>query len=170
LPAFGLAVGSLAYVLAPTHVAVQLRIFTLSPQYLTTSATGKADFVGRVLVQATCDSARHAFVGAAVRFDCFDPLQSGPGTGLVRIQAHDRRTLAAATATFNDVARRVHRATRVTVLSPAEHSRPTWARTAPLTAALLFGEAALLLPSIRFRRRGTTSRSPAPARLSPAYR
>jgi hypothetical protein len=172
LPAAGLACGLVVYAAAPSHTAVQLRIFTLSPQYLSTLANGKADFVGRVLVQATCDSVDAALAAAPVRFDCFDPLTAGPGTGLVRIEARDRRTLNAATATFSDVTKRVHRATRISALGAPQRARPTWARTAPLVGVLLFGEAALLLPSIRFRRRrlATASRSRERERLAPAYR
>jgi hypothetical protein len=168
LPVFGLVAGLGAYFVAPTHIAMQLRIFTLSAQYLTKSATGKSDYVGRVLVQATCDAARGSFTGTSIKFDCFDPLQSGPGTGLVRIEARNGPALAAAEEAFTDVAKRVHRSTRISILSPPVRARSTWARTAPLTGTLLFAEAALLLPSIRFRRRGVT-RSPGRGSLSPAY-
>jgi hypothetical protein len=171
LPLFGLGLGAVVAVATPTHVAAQLSMFTLSPSYLTQTETGHADFVGRVLVQATCDSARSALdVSAHVQFDCFDPLQAGPGTGLVRVQARTRKELQRAQTTFIAVAKRVHGATRIAVVSPATKARPTWARTAPVTSTLVFAELALLLPAIRFRRRGTTSPSRAPARPSPAYR
>ncbi|HUR76473.1 MAG TPA: hypothetical protein VMZ22_00880 [Acidimicrobiales bacterium] len=170
LPALGLLVGTAAYLAAPTHVASQLRIFTLSPNYLTRTDSAHADFVGRVLVQATCDAARSALAGTSVRFDCFDPLQSGPGTGLVRIEARSRKTLAAAHATFVGVSERVSGTTRVSVVSPPLRARPTWARTAPVTVTLLFAEVALLVPPIRLRRRVPSGRSLASGRLSPAYR
>jgi hypothetical protein len=171
LPAFGFACGTIAYLVAPTHVAAQLRIFTLSPTYLTKTESGHADFVGRVLVQATCDAARSGLETSPVHFDCFDPLQSGPGTGLVRIEARSGRDLAAAQTTFTQVAKRVHGATRITLVTPPVRARSTWARTAPLTATLLSAEAALLLPAIRFRRSDRASGpSPAATSRTPAYR
>ena len=171
LPAFGLGLGAIVAVVTPTHVAAQFEMFTLSPTFLTKTDNGHADFIGRVLVQATCDAARGALTGSGVGLDCFDPLQAGPGTGLVRLEARNTSDLRRAELTFVGIAKRVHSGTRVAAVSPAVKARPTWARTAPVTSTLLFGELALLLPSIRFRRRrGTTSRSRAPARLSPAYR
>jgi hypothetical protein len=170
LPLFGLGVGAVVAVAAPTHVAAQLSIFTLSPSYLTQTGSAHADFVGRVLVQATCDSARSALVGSHVEFDCFDPLQSGPGTGLVRIQARNRAEFLRAQRTFFSVTKAVHRGTRIAIVTPPVHGKPTWARTAPVAATLLFAELALLLPSVRFKRRTTTAPRSAPASLSPAYR
>ena len=172
LPLFGLGLGAAVALATPTHVAAQLSIFTLSPSYLSQTESGHADFVGRVLVQATCDSARSALDTSPVEFDCFDPLQSGPGTGLVRIQARTKAQLRAAQATFIAVTKRVHAPTRIAVVTPAITAKPTWARTAPVTVTLLFGELALLLPAIRFRPRGrgTTSRLRAPARRALAYR
>jgi hypothetical protein len=170
LPLFGLGLGLAVAFVTPTHIASQLSIFTLSPNYLTQTDSGHADFVGRVLVQATCDSARSALAGAHAELDCFDPLQSGPGTGYVRIQARNRAQLKRADAMFFRVAKAVHSATRIAVVSPAVTARPTWARTAPVTSTLLFAELALLLPSIRFKRRGATSRPRVRASLSPAYR
>jgi hypothetical protein len=173
LPLFGLGVGTLVAVLTPTHIAVQLEMLTLSPTFLTQTENGHADFVGRLLVQTTCDSARGAFDGTGVRLDCFDPLQSGPGAGLVRIEARNRAALRQAERTFAVLAKTVHGATRIALVTPETTSHPTWARTAPVTVTLLFAELALLLPAIRFRRRGTTSQSPrlpAPAHPLPAYR
>lgn len=171
LPLFGLGLGAVVAVATPSHVAVQMSMFTLSPTYLTQTDSGHADFVGRVLVQATCDAARSALDATAhVALDCFDPLQSGPGTGLARIEARSRPELLEAQQTFVDVATKVHASTHVSVTGPVVRARPTWARTAPVTSTLLFAELALLLPAIRFKRRGTTSRWRAPASPSPAYR
>src|SRR5207244_5336372 len=117
LPVVGLACGTIAYVAAPTHVALQLRIFTLNANYLATTASTHTDFVGRVLVQATCDAARVALEGAPVHLDCFDPLRSGPGTGVVRLEARSAKDLAGAQTTFTQIAQRVHRQTRITYAS-----------------------------------------------------
>ncbi len=172
LPAVGLVLGGAVAVVAPTHIAVQLRIFTLSPSYLTKTESGHADFVGRVLVQATCDATKSALdLTSSASLDCFDPLRSGPGAGTVRIEARSAAELAAAQATFTQVAKRVHPATRISIVTPPQRARSTWARTAPLTLPLLFGEAALLLPAVRFRRRDATATGPpAAARRTPAYR
>ncbi|HVV37377.1 MAG TPA: hypothetical protein VHC63_12285 [Acidimicrobiales bacterium] len=171
LPLFGLGLGAAVMAATPTHVASEFTMFTLSPTYLTQADTPHVDFVGRVLVQATCDSVRAAFaVRSDVHLDCFDPLQSGPGTGLVRIETRTRAELRDAATTFYGVAKRVHGATRIAIVRPAVAAKPTWARTAPGTGALLFAELALLLPSIRFRRRRVTSRSRVPASPSLAYR
>jgi hypothetical protein len=172
LPAAGLVIGGVVALTAPTHIAVQLRIFTLSPTYLTRTESGHADFVGRVMVQATCDAAKSALdLTSSASLDCFDPLRAGPGAGTVRIEARSTAELAGAQDTFTTVAKRVHAATRISVVTPPRRARSTWARTAPLTLPLLFGEAALLLPAIRFgrRRAGATGR-PVAGRRTPAFR
>lgn len=173
LPVAGLVAGISVALVAPFHVAAQLRIFTLPPSYLTTTQSA-ADFVGRVTVQTTCDAAKTALATMpSVDLDCFDPLTAGPGTGLVRLEAPTTKQLVAAHDTFVRVAKAVQPTTRITIVTTPVRARPTWARTAPLTMTILGAQAALLLPSIRFRRRpggGPATRSPERARLAPAYR
>jgi hypothetical protein len=173
LPAAGLLIGGVIAVAAPTHIAVHLRIFTLSPSYLTRTESGHADFVGRVMVQATCDAAEQALdLASSASLDCFDPLQAGPGAGNVRLEAKTAADLTAAQETFTLIAKRVRPTTRISIVSPPTRARSTWARTAPLTLPLLIGEAALLLPAIRFRRRTASAGNPPPvaARREPAVR
>jgi hypothetical protein len=133
-------------------------MFTLTPQYLSRPHSGGAEFIGQILVKTTCDAAEPALAEVvSVDFDCFDSLQSGPGTGTVRIEARSKQAAVNAVRTFAAVSRRVNPATRIAGVTPALRGRPTWARTAPLTGTLLAGEAALLLPAARFRRRRATS-------------
>lgn len=151
LPAIGLVVGVIASIAAPVHVALQMRIFTLSPTYLTVSRKPNDDYIGRLLIDTICNSGKAA-VGPKVKLDCFDPLNLGPGTGIVRMQTTNVRLLAAARLEFVAAADRVH-PTRIAITNGPASARPTWARTAPLTGALLGAEAALLLPTFTLRRR-----------------
>lgn len=152
LPLIGLGIGSTVLLMTPSAVAAQYRIFTLNPQYLTRFGNSSADFVGRVLVQATCDAASES-LGSTAKLDCFDPLSQGPGTGVARLQASTPGRLATAQAVFFEIARRVHPTTKVTLAEPYSKSKPTWARTAPIVGLLLGAEAALLIPPLRVRRR-----------------
>lgn len=147
LPVIGLVTGLVIVLVAPTHVAVEMRFFTLSSQYLSKSKKANDDYIGRLLVETVCDVGARA-VGPDITVDCFDPLNFGPGTGVVRLQADNREDLRVAFFRFGGAAQRVPN-TSITVISPtpAPISRPTWARTAPVVGMLLGLEAALLLPA-----------------------
>ncbi len=152
LPAAGLVLGLAINLLAPTHVALELRFFTLSSEYLSQSRKSNDDYIGRVLVETVCDVGSRA-VAPQVKVDCFDPLNFGPGTGVARLQTADSAALRAALFRFGGAARRVPN-TRLIVTSrrPSPVGRPTWARTAPVTGVLLGLEAALLVPVFRLPR------------------
>jgi hypothetical protein len=146
LPAVGLLAGLVVYVATPTHVAVELRFFSLSSQYLSQSKKANDDYIGRIIVETVCDVGSRA-VAPDIKVDCFDPLNYGPGTGIARLQASNREDLRLAFFRFGGAIKRVPNTT-VTVTSPrpAPIGKPTWARTAPVVGLLLGVEAALLLP------------------------
>jgi hypothetical protein len=128
-----------------------MRMFTLEPRYLTVSRKPNDDYIGRVITDTICNVGEKA-VGRSVKVDCFDPLNLGPGTAIVRLEAKNIRILTAGRLEFEAAANRVH-SNRLTVTNAASSARPTWARTAPLTGVLLGAEAALLLPAFNLRRR-----------------
>ena len=149
LPVAGLVGGLVVFLVAPTHVAIEGRFFTLSSQYLSKSKKANDDYIGRILVETVCDVGGRA-IGPDVKLDCFDPLKFGPGTGVARLEADNREQLRAAFFRFGGAVKRVPN-TRMTVISrqPAPVARPTWARTAPVVGLLLGLETALLLPAFR---------------------
>jgi hypothetical protein len=151
LPAAGLLTGVVLATFAPAHVAVEMRVFALSSHYLSVSKKPNDDFIGRLLVDTICDMGTRA-VGPRIKVDCFDPLNFGPGTGIVRLESTSRPVLRNALLTFGRAAQQIPNA-RVTVVNPATEGTPTWARTAPLTGLLAGTEAALLLPTFALRRR-----------------
>jgi hypothetical protein len=152
LPGIGLALGVAVVFATPTHTSAQYRFFVLSAKYLTKYDASHADFVGRVIVQSTCDVAENA-LRPGVKVDCFDPLQLGPGTGLIRLETSSRQQLAVASAELQRIATSVQPTTRLAVSQLPDEARPTWARTAPVAGMVLGVEAALLLPAWRRRRR-----------------
>lgn len=158
LPAIGLVAGVFLSVVAPAHVAVQMRIFTLDPTYLTVSRKPNDDYIGRVILETICDAGRNA-IGPKIKLDCFDPMNLGPGTGIVRLEAANVRLLSAARLEFVAAAGRVHSNQTVITNGPSS-GRPTWARTAPLTGLILGAEAALLLPTFTLRRRRDENDAP----------
>ncbi|MDP1793864.1 MAG: hypothetical protein Q8K63_06965 [Acidimicrobiales bacterium] len=160
VPLAGLVLGLSIFLLAPKHVAAEIRFFTLSGKYLSQSKKANDDYIGRVLVETVCDVGTRA-VGSTIKVDCFDPLNFGPGTGVVRLQADSRDELRTALFRFGAAARRVPN-TELTVTSPvpAPVSRPTWARTAPVVGLLLGAELALLLPGFPVMARRTRRRHP----------
>ncbi len=160
LPAAGLVAGVVVATFAPAHVAVEMRVFALSPQYLSVSKKPNDDYIGRILIDSICDMGTRA-VGPKIKVDCFDPLNYGPGTGIVRLESTSRQVLRGALFTFTSAAHQLPN-TRVTLARAPTKGTPTWARTAPLTGMLAGTEAALLLPVFRLRRRpGQQERLPA---------
>lgn len=149
LPVGGLVLGLAVWLAAPSHLAVEMRFFSLSSQYLSVSKKANDDFIGRILVETICDMGRRA-VDPRTKVDCFDPLNYGPGTGIARLQTDTRAELRAALGRFVAASRQVPN-TSVTVVSPRPSpvARPTWARTAPVVGLLVGVEAALLVPGLR---------------------
>jgi len=155
LPAAGMVAGIVLATVVPSHFAIDMRIFTLSSEYLSVSKKTNDDYIGRILVESICDLGGRA-VGPNIKVDCFDPLNAGPGTGVVRLEATTRPALRAALVTFAASARQVP-TSRVTITRAATEGTPTWARTAPVTGLLAGAEAAVLLPVFRLRRRRTAT-------------
>jgi hypothetical protein len=151
LPLVGCAAGLALVAATPTHAAVHLRMFVLDAEYLVRGSPNDA-FVGRLIINSTCQAAEEA-LGPQVTLDCRDPQNLGPGTASVRIEAADLAELAVAQERFVGLVPRVHRHSTVEAVGAPRLGRPTWARTAPLWAAVLAAEAALLVPPLRPRRR-----------------
>ncbi|MEY2469759.1 MAG: hypothetical protein QOF21_2457, partial [Actinomycetota bacterium] len=157
LPVAGVVAGLAVWSAAPTHVAMQLRFFTLVPAYLERDAPAvHDDFVGRLIINATCDSTE-ARLGTSVEFRCRDPLTDGPGTGLVRIEGKTRERVLAAANTFEGVAFQVHPNTLVKTKSAPKEGKSTAARTAPVYLGIAGAELALLAPWPRRRRSPETA-------------
>lgn len=151
IPLAGLAAGLVVAAVVPTHTAVRLRVFALLPRYMVTGSPNDA-FVGRIIIDSTCAAAREA-LGPEIVLDCRDPLNLGPGTGSVRIEARTRAEADQAQAAFERLVPEIHANTQLQVIDGPRTGIPTWARTAPATATILATEAALLVPPLRLRRR-----------------
>ncbi len=154
MPFVGLATGLVIASTVPTHTAVHLRMFVLDPRYLVHGSPNDG-FVGRLIIDSTCGAAREV-LDRDIDIDCRDPLNLGPGTGSVRLEARSVDELVRAQATFEQLVLRIHVNSTVTVIDGPRSGRPTWARTAPVWATVLLTEAALLVPPLTRRRRGAT--------------
>jgi hypothetical protein len=145
LVASAVAAGAALAAAAPTHVVWAAQFDTV-PLGFTAKAAQDPAFIGRVLINTTCEVIG-ALPDLGAKLECREPREA-PTVGEVRVQGRDGRSTAVAVDRILEQMDAWLPQNRVFVTSALVEGRPTWATTAPVWLGLTGLATALLLPPL----------------------